>query len=238
MVDASARFVAAGMRLPLDYVQPIRDQILGASITGVGHTMGIMDAELVEDPQHAAIRLQVTGRTDLQTIGRQRRVTVWGDGVTTFTAEKTLTVDRFGFSEGVSESHAESDNWPRRIAAPPLVRCLAWRRVQRQRCEGNRIVARHAEPMIAERLDEDAGAIVRSANRAYAREFRSPLLRRGVFPEQLDFDTSDSRLRAVILQAAQGQLGAPAPPPPLPAALDIGICLHESACNSMWSRFR
>ena len=113
LVDASARFVAAGMAQSLDYTQPLDDFILGATVTGQGHTTGTMDAELVADPHRAAVRLLVQGRTEMDTVARQRRVTVWGDGVTTFSAFKTLTFGQTGFSSGLASSSARSDNRPR-----------------------------------------------------------------------------------------------------------------------------
>ena len=70
LVDASARFVAAGMAQSLDYTQPLNDFILGATVTGQGHTTGTMDAELVADPHRAAVRLLVQGRTEMDTVAR------------------------------------------------------------------------------------------------------------------------------------------------------------------------
>lgn len=192
-----------------------------------------MNAELVADPNHATMRWVITGRTYMDTVATQRRVTVWGNGVTTFTANKTLTFDENGFVGGPASSSARSDNWPRCIAAPPLIRRLAWRRVERQRCDGNRIVARHAEPLIIKRVNEDAGGIIDSANAAYATEFRDPLIRSGAFPRQMDFRTTGNDLSVVLLQAAEGQAGAPQPAPSFDLAHDIGIRMHESAFNNL-----
>ena len=233
LVGASARFVVAGMGESLDYTQPLSDRILGATVTGLGHTTGTMDAELVADPNHAVMRWMVKGRTDMETVGRKRRVTVWGDGVTTFTARKTLTFDQSGFVGGLASSSARSDIWPRQLSAPPLMGRLAWRRIQRQRSEGSRLVARHAEPLINDRLDQDAGEIILWANDAYASEFRNPLLRSRAFPRQVKFSTSNKELKVVILQAAQGQIGAPQPAPSFDLAHDIGIRMHETAFNNL-----
>ena len=233
LVDASGRFVVAGLTQSLDYAQPLNDYILGARVTGWGYTTGRMDARLVADPNHATMQWVARGRTDMDTIARQRRVTVQGKGVTTFTANKKLTFDQTGFTGGPASSSAQSDNWPRCISAPPLVRGMAWRRVQRQRSEGNQIVASHAEPLINERLNKDAGAIIDAANEAYRREFREPLLRAGAFPQQMDFSTSGEELKVVILQAAEGQAGAPQAAPPFDLAHDIGIRMHETAFNNL-----
>ena len=209
LVNASARFVAAGLTQPLDYTDPIRDRMFGATITGWGHTTGAMDAELADGSDRAVMQLLADGRTYAEIVGRRRSVTVWGDGVTTFHACKTLTLDRAGFVGETSHSRARSNNWPRCISAPPLIKQLAWWYVQYKRREGNQIAACHAEPLINDKLDEEASATIRSANEAYASEFRSPLLRRGAFPPQIDFSTTSQRLNVVILQAAKGQIGAP-----------------------------
>ena len=141
LVSASARFVAAGLAQRLDYTDPIQDTMFGATITGSGCTTGTMDAELADGSDRAVVRLLAEGRTDTKMVGRRRLVTVWGDGVTTFHASQTLTLDRDGFVGGPSHSRARSNNWPRCISAPPLIKQLAWWYIQYQRREANRIAA-------------------------------------------------------------------------------------------------
>ena len=192
-----------------------------------------MDAELADGSYRAEMQLLAEGRTNSEIVGRRRPVTVWGDGVTTFHACKTLTLDRAGFVGGTSHSRARSNNWPRCISAPPLIKQLAWWYVQCRRREGNQIAARHAEPLINDKLDEEASTTIRSANEAYAREFRSPLLRCGAFPPQIDFSTTSQRLNVVILQSTKGQIGAPQPAPAVEPVHDIGIRMHETAFNNL-----
>ena len=229
----SSRFVEAGLTRSLDYQQQVRECILGARVTGEGKTTVQMKAELVADPRRAAIQFNVLGRTDLETIGRQKQVTVWGKGVTRFNATKPVVFDKSGFDAGISTSRAQSNNWPCRISAPPLLKNFAWNRIERQRSEANCIVARRAEPMINQRIDQEVESIIQSANDVYQREFRDPLTQVGAFPRQLAISTSADDLKIVILQAADAQTGAPSPAPQPEVSQDIGIRCHETAFNNM-----
>lgn len=69
IVDASARFVTAGLAQSLDYTQPLNDFILGARVTGLGYTSGTMEAELVADPRHATMRWLVNWKLAERSFG-------------------------------------------------------------------------------------------------------------------------------------------------------------------------
>ena len=233
LVDISARFVSAGLILPVDRTQRIYDQILGATVTGQGRMTGTLRGTLQDDPRRGSILLNVSGRIDANTVARKSPVTVWGKGVTTFTAFKTLVFEQTGLSGGASRSCTRSNNRVTCVDAPLLIKPLARMQLKHQRDEANHITAQRARPVINQQLDQDADSIIASANQAYVTEFRNPLLRTGAFPRRMEFRTSESELNVVILQAADGQLGAPQPPPQLELRHDVGAQMHETAFNNL-----
>jgi hypothetical protein len=233
LVDASRRLVASGLAEPIEYTETLNDNILGVSISGMGHTTAAVDLQLVPDARRANARMVVQGKTDVDTVGRNGPVTITGDGVTTFVAHKTLQIDEDGFSGQPAGCQARSCNRAKCVSGGPFMRRLAWIRIRRQQAEGNQIAARHAEVQISRRIDQEGSENIREANDAYLARFRNPLLRQRQFPARLKFSTTSDSMHVVGLQANRSQLGSPRQPPETLSAHDLVARLHESVFNNL-----
>jgi len=76
----------------------------------------------------------------------------------------------------------------------------------------------------------EAGRLINAASRD---KFRLPLVRRGGFPQRLQFRTTDEALQVTMLQAGRDQLAASTTPPPLTGKFDLAVRLHESLVGNL-----
>ena len=67
----------------------------------------------------------------------------------------------------------------------------------------------------------------------FADKFRLPLVRRGGFPQLMQFRTTDDALQVTMLQAGRDQLAAPNTPPALTGKFDLAVRLHESLVGNL-----
>lgn len=232
LIDVSSRFVSAGITVPLNSCDPIRDCIVGASISGTGQTIGNMTASLGSNPNHAAIQLNVKGNTYTRTVGTQRKVKFWSKGVIPFTAQRTLMFDKYGFTGSLVTGCAWSDNRTYCVSAPRLIQRAASRQVQKSKPQADREIAQHTVPTVRKQLQEDSQKVIDKANAAYNENFRQPLEAIGRFPQSLSFSTLNNELQVSLLKAAEGQVGADVPAPAFDLQHDIGLRIHESAFNN------
>ncbi|HTN74203.1 MAG TPA: hypothetical protein VL096_03115 [Pirellulaceae bacterium] len=66
------------------------------------------------------------------------------------------------------------------------------------------------------------------AHDGFVNKFRLPLVRKGEFPQQLHFATTDDGLTIAALMANTTRLGAPSAAPQLTAEHDLSVRVHES----------
>ncbi len=81
-------------------------------------------------------------------------------------------------------------------------------------------------------MDTRTGDLIQRSNAGFNEQFRNPLVRRGAFPQRLDFSTTRDALNIVGLQARPNELAANTSPPAAASDADISIRLHESLIDN------
>lgn len=207
----------------------VQDWILGTLVFSTATLRGRTEVDLIESPDDACLHLFLSGVTDSDSVGYNRGVKIFSDNRTTVDARKAVRLDAGGFSFAPSRVQCDTESSVTGIAAGSrLVQRIAWRRVCRLDSRSEQIASRRAAARIGKRMDEEADELLREANDTYQDRFRKPLLRRGEYPRQLRFSTSDDRLHVVWCQANASQLAAPNKPQPIEGENDLQLQLHES----------
>ena len=114
-----------------------------------------------------------------------------------------------------------------------LVERIAWKRACSQKSMAESIAAQHAEERINQRLNREAAAMIDSTNQWYVETIRKPLLDYKLFPQRLQFSTTDKTLNGLALQTGRFQLAAHTQPPEPVQPCDLALRVHESMLNNM-----
>ncbi len=234
-VRASNELMGGALSRSADEVTPVEDCILGTAIYGTGHAIGQLSVELIPSDTRAAIDLILRSTTRSETIGYNGPVRVHSDGVTQSASRKRLLVTADGLASLPAATNAITDSKTRGIDAGGrrLIEKVAWRKSAKQKGLSQQIAARHAEARISNRFNEQTAELVDDVNRNYREDLRRPLVRRGLFPSDLRFSTTDEALQAAAVQAsADHHLAAPTAPPALGGESDLDVRVHESAINN------
>jgi hypothetical protein len=232
----SEAIVGAGIAAPVDDTMPVRDCILGTDLHATAHTVGQTTVELCPNAELAVVDAMFFGATMSATIGYHGPVTAQGDATTTFGARKRMWIDADGLYSHPAVSNAVTQSVLQDIQSNrgrQMVEKMAWRRADKQHAETDCIAARHAEQRLNQRIDQQAEETLQKANEAYESKFRQPFREHKVFPQNLQFSTTEHVLRVVGLEAGNSRLAAPTAPPPVVEGADMSLCVHESMVNNL-----
>ncbi len=232
-VEISQPLAAVGVEREVKEKTPIRDNILGTSIRGTGQTTGKVSLRLVPNPQAAELETVLSGKTATKTVGYNGPVTIYSNGITTYTANKKMFFDADGFRGSPAACRAKTNNRVYDVGGGHLATKIAWSRIAQSRGQANRIAAGRAQHRVRKRLDEEASPMISEANGNYQSRYRGPMLRRRTFPERLDFSTTADAIHIVALQANRSQIGAPSEPPKVESSADLAVRVHATLLNNV-----
>ncbi len=239
LVQASQGFLSAGMARAVDEEEPVRDMILGTSISGRGRTRGDVQIRFVPDPLQAVFEAELVGTNSSRTVGRNGPALVYSRGTTRLHARKRLIVDDEGIRSQQATAEADASTRITGVGSTKrglvncLVRKIAERKIPQQKRAAERIASRHAAQRVSGRFDQQTAAQLSDSNSKFVEKFRNPLLRRGEFPGRLRFSTTADQLRVLVLQAGAGRLAAPDAPPDLTGSPELALRMHESLVNNL-----
>ncbi len=231
-VVASERLVGAGIAQPVDEITPVRDYILGTSISGTGHMVGNVTAELVPSETSAMFDTLLRGKVHSRTVGLNGPATIHSNGTTALAGRKRIVLNADGFLVYPSTAAANTSTQVTGIGGSGIVQRVASRRVGEQKGQAERIAADHAADRVRGRLDKQVGEQLAEANQNFQSKFRQPMIRRRALPE-LAFRTTAEELLVNVLAANRNQIAAPIAPPELASGGDLGAQVHESAINNL-----
>ncbi len=240
LIQAAERIVAAGIERDVSETTPIRENILGTSVTGTGRTTGKVTVDLVPDPDRVTFDTVFRGSTNSNNTGYNSGATIWSDGYTTFDARKCTFIDGDGFGADPATASARTqtnvtgvNSGRGGIAANRGSRSpgTGFARASQQASAK----AAAARRCVRQRMDADAAQRFEEQNASFDKKYRRPMLDRGAYPDVMNFSSTDNDVFIAIVQAAGNQLVAPNAPPAAPGRADVGIRVHESAVENYYA---
>jgi hypothetical protein len=241
LVTVSARLAAAVFETPIDRPETIRDHILKADVFGSGHSCGRVTAQLVPCNDRAAIDLIMNTQMNAQTTGCQGPVQLHNLQTAFIQARKRIYLDVNGFCSEPACAHNQTNinlqGITTRFRRPMIdraVRKMANKKFYRKEDEALQIVESHVDQRVRDGFDRDIAGQLDSANQSFNGDYRSPLTKRGIFPDSVWMSTTAERLTV----AARMGNGAPAasPRPAEDRPVDLLVQLHESFLNTAGQR--
>lgn len=232
-LEVSEALMQAGIDQNVDETAAVNEVILGTRIRGNARLTGAVTLDLVPSEERAAMDILLDGSTVSDSVGYNGPVRVFSRGVTSVSAMKRLELDQTGISDRRATAKCSTRTRIGRVEAGHVVRHIAMKRIQKTKPQAEAIASRRAAGRIADSVDDRSVELVADANTSFADKFRLPLVRRGGFPQLLQFRTTDDALLVTMLQAGRDQLAAPNAPPALTGKFDLAVRLHESLVGNL-----
>jgi len=237
--SVSRDLIAAGIRRPVDQVNPVREVILGTNVTGTAHMVGDVDVNLVPSQTKGLIELTLTGTVSSDNVGVNGPATIYSSGYSTIAASKLLSADKDGLTPSAAVAHADTTTTFNAICAKMrLVQKIATKRAYQQKSQAEAIASDRTETRIEGRFDDETKDLVADANTRLQEKLFRPLIGRDEFPDSVNVSTTTDHLNLEVMQASQTQLAAPGPAPPTEdGEADLTLKLHESIVNNYGETF-
>jgi len=230
---ASQKFAAAGVERDINQVSGISDNIMGTSLHGTAHMVGHTTLALNENSSVASMNILLGGTAWSNNVGYNGPVTIYSTGTTSISGRKNVWMDATGMHEYAAQASCGTHSNINNICANcGLIEKIAWKRAGQQKGEGEAIASQHASSRVAGQMDAEGGRLIREKNADYQAKFRNPLLRKGEFPEELNFSTTRDRVQVRMLQESSAMVGAPDDPPGFSKDHDLAARAHESVVTN------
>lgn len=242
-VTVSDDVIQSGYAQQQTDVKNINETVEGTRVRGTATTNGVLSVKLVPSDREAVWDAEFVGETISNTTGRNRSAVIGLHGQTSLYGTKRVILRPNGVSSLPATATASTDLDTTCIGATvggirgKIVRGIASNRVGDSLPGAERDTSRRAENELRVRLDERAGAQLADADRQFWERFRQPLAAKGLFPNDLKFQTTPNYLFASGTFTGPARIGAPTLPPGWAGATDLGVVAHETAVNSMAQAF-
>jgi hypothetical protein len=231
--SASRRFAAAGIERDIDQLNAINDNVLGTSLHGTARMVGHTTLSLQDNPSAASMSILLGGTAWSNNVGYNGPVTIYSTGTTSISGRKSVWMDAMGMHEYAAQASCGTRSNINAICAKhAIIENIAWKRAGQQQAEGEAVASQHAASRVAEQMDAEGGRLIREKNADYVNKFRNPLLRKGEFPEELNFSTTRDRVEVRMLQESAAMVGAPDVPPGFSKDHDLAARAHESSITN------
>lgn len=234
----SEKFIGGGIERNFDENTPVRDNILGTSVSGTGRTVGNVDVVLVPNPLKGMFDTILTGTANTNTVGYNGPAVIRSRGTTQIAGRKRVMMDGNGYNSLPATARAVTRTQILGVSAGGrMATNVAQGRVAGSKPASEQEASRHAEARLRNRMDTESTKNLSKANASFNEKFRNPLNRLREFPEILNFATQTDAIYVTALQANDGQLGAPNAPPAWDFGTDLGSRAHETLANNIANTF-
>ena len=243
-IDHSNGFLRVSNRMVQQMLRrDVRDQRAfsrndGQVVTrGTASTVGRVFMQTVPWAEGAAFDVRLIGSINSPNmVSRQRNIVVRSSCATQVSAWKRVKFTDEGFTIEPARAHCNSNIQINSVSARTrMVERLAERRAESSLPEYEQQSAGMARQEITSQIDSEVEGALKEAGHVYHDFFRTPLIRYGALPEEMDFSSTKDRIEANVRMAGDGRLAAPFARPQIDPSFDIGLLLHESLIDNYCS---
>jgi hypothetical protein len=228
-LHVSAPFIQRAAVRSVDEVTPVNDVILGTHLRGTAHLLGHVSAAPADSLGRGLFCLNLTGTATSCNVGVNGPATIRTTAVTQVNATKPVMIDVDGLHALPTTAQCATQSTIHSIYTKcQLINKMAWKRAGKQKPQAEAIGSERAEKRVEERFDSQVAEQIAEANATYHEKFRTPLVRRGIWPRSTNVSSSPERLSIQVLHMSAGQIGAPLPPHALTQPHDLMIKAHET----------
>jgi hypothetical protein len=229
---------AEAVNRPIDQVMPINENVLGTRVRGTGHTTGMVRLDFVPAHDRAVFDLVLAARALSHTRGSQGPVTVSTQGTTDLMARRRIFLTEHSVSASPVEASADTHTAVTGIGVNKrfgknLIRRIATKKIAETKPKAEAIAEGRARDRLRQQFTEQTEPALAQFREQFQSRVRGPLEARGLYPEMLHLNTSDSELMVTARKSLANQLAAASLPPTLGSGNLLAARVHESAVNNM-----
>lgn len=223
---------------------PVRENILGADVTGQSEALNKLRVRLVPDPDEVKLKLEVAGVMDSNTRSTHGGIVMFNQNRSRYIVSKLFAFDTAGMHVGATRADAEAATSLRGMTtkydALPLVGPM-FRRVARQRHQESkpltqRIIGDRVASKVKRITDAKLEEQIVQARQRLEQSVVQPLQEMDLQPEALAMQTTEDRVVIRGRLAGGDQIAAFTT---RPRAISENLCsiqVHESAVNNLIDR--
>jgi hypothetical protein len=237
VLEVHERLFAQAVDRPVDEVEPVRENILGTTIRGTGRTTGMVHVDFVPSTDRAAFDLVLAARNVSQTRGTQGPVTVHSQGFTDIGARRRIFLDDRSISAAPVQASASTATQISGINVNSrfgkrIIRRIANRKIAESKPRAEAVAESRARDRIRREFTTQTDPAIAQFRSEFQNRVRRPLESRGLYPEWIHINSTDSALVTTARKASPVQLAAASFPPPAAADNVLTARIHESAVNN------
>ncbi|MGD9633818.1 MAG: hypothetical protein AB7U97_11125, partial [Pirellulales bacterium] len=218
----------------------VRDRIVGTPVRGHSITNSENHVHLEPDAERWHVNLESDGTVDSDTVADGGQVKLHSVGSTSFSAQKSIMVERDGVELGAST--ADAHNSSRLVGVRSefdwmpvvndMIRTRAIEEYHRKRLRAAAEVECKVEGRVEQQLDERTDDAVNRVQNQMREQVTGPLHSAGVELTPIELSTTAERVIARLRVAGEEQLAGHTPRPRAPADSLASIQVHESALTN------
>ena len=215
----------------------VNEMILGTHVRGSSVTSGKVTTDIVPSAKVARIDIVFHGSSRTRSVGRQSPVTVRSTSSTALEARKSLYVYPSKVTAEPTKAQGRTSTTihsitPDRQLGRRFIAKVAWSRANAQKPQAEAIASRRAARRLERQIDDESQELLTRAQQTLREQLRGPINRRGLIPENINTQSTDTHVIALFKQANQAQFGATTKPPMFCPHDDVVAQIHESAINN------
>lgn len=229
---------AEAVNRPIDQVVSINENVLGTRVRGTGHTTGMVRLDFVPAHDRAVFDLVLAARAFSTTRGSQGPVTVCTQGTTDLMARRRIFLTEHSVSASPVEASADTHTDVTGIGVnknfgKKLIRRIATKKIAETKPKAEAIAEGRARDRLRQQFSEQTEPALAQFRDQFQSRVRGPLEARGLYPEMLHLNTTDSELVVTARKSLANQLSAASLPPTLGSHNLLTARVHESAVNNV-----
>ena len=237
VLEVHERLFAQAVDRPVDEVEPVRETILGTHIRGTGRTTGTVRVDFVPSTDRAAFDLVLAARNVSHTRGTQGPVTVHSQGFTDIGARRRIFLDDRTISAAPVQASASTATRVSGINVNSrfgkrIIRRIANRKIAESKPQAEAVAEARARDRIRREFTTQTDPAIAQFRSEFQSRVRRPLESRGLYPEWIHINSTDSALVTTARKASPVQLAAASVPPAAAQGNVLTARIHESAANN------
>jgi hypothetical protein len=224
----------------------IRDNVLGASVSGSQSTTATLGIDLKPSNDQARFDVTLNGVTRSNTTGVTSQATIYTSGYHTFNAAKEISFDgkRFNTGAGRISVNANNTTTGARTGASGLpifggiARGIAMREARKRSGESESITRTKIRQKVLPKFNKDVDKRFDTANTDIEDGLNARLKDAGVFPSATSYKTTDKMLRLSMRVSNKAELAGGKPSITLTPSTGMTLHIHESLLNNSVDRMK
>jgi hypothetical protein len=216
--------------------QPIRDNILGTSISGQAQTRGTTQLILHPREDQAIAEVVLRGTIQSQTIGYNGPVRLHCTSQTPFESHKFIFFGPNGIHTSESQSTARLRSTTHHVVSTlpglrgRIATRIGWRRVGEMKSQGDAIASRHTEQRLNQQFNQSVERSIALARQVFRGKI-DQLPSGAKLPPQICYRSTPEYLE-MVLRSQDAAAVAVVPEPRFDGSADIAIRVHRSVVRN------